>query len=801
MKRLFAPVASIAALVGVLAVLGQPTPLGDAYVCYRGAAVRGPFLPTFVPRPGALVGDRFAAATRLDVTKPLAVCNPAEVAGSVRVEPATRLEAFRARRTRTVPAQPKIAPGLVAVTNQLGTLVLDVKTPERVLRPASGLEGPNGAPALPPTQVHDYACYTATVARAPRGQAPFPKFAPVPLQVADDFGARTLTLMKPTRLCTPADVAGFDPDAPGRPGQLVCYQAKLTKLPGFSQPRFVKRILSTSSRFGADVLTLRAIDEVCLPTALEPDGEATPTATPPIATPATATPTGVPTDGATPGLTATPTASAGGTPSATASTTPSPTASATPGPTPSPTLSATSTPSPTPTATLSATATVTLTPTATRTATPTPSATATTTPPSTLATSTATPTATRTGTPTATSTQPTATPTPTVTRTFPPTVTPPATATATNGTPTLSPTGTLSPTPTATKTGSPTRTPSPTRTATPPPPLTASPTRTTTPTATRTATPTATRTPTPTITTTATPTRTATPTVTVTPTSTKTATPTATKTASPTKTVTPTPTKTATPTATTTGTPTKTATSTPTKTASPTKTATPTPTRTATLTVTVSPTPTLSATPTATFTPSPSPTVTPVGDPVALDVNPDSRTINQGTSTFGTCVAIYANGATKNYTQRVTWSSSDATIASVSNVDGERGKITGNGPGTATISAHDPVTGIDSNDSNQNAAITVLGPLQSIDLTPVTASNAVGEERFFTAKGHFAGGTEKNITQDVDYSSTDTAVAQPTNEAGKKSRVIAVGVGVATIRATDPATGVVSNDATMTVTP
>jgi len=193
--------------------------------------------------------------------------------------------------------------------------------------------------------------------------------------------------------------------------------------------------------------------------------------------------------------------------------------------------------------------------------------------------------------------------------------------------------------------------------------------------------------------------------------------------------------------------------------------------------------------------------VTPVGDPVALDVDPDGRTINQGTSTFGTCLAIYANGAIRNYTQRVEWASSDPAIASVSNETGQRGKITGNGPGTVVIRARDPLTGIDSNDSGRNGSVTVLGPLERIELAPASASNTVGEERFFTARGYFAGGTEKNITQDVDYASTDTAVALPTNEAGKKSRVLAVAPGVAAIRATDPATGIVSNDAVLTVQP
>mgnify|MGYP003694022047 CR=1 FL=1 len=86
----------------------------------------------------------------------------------------------------------------------------------------------------------------------------------------------------------------------------------------------------------------------------------------------------------------------------------------------------------------------------------------------------------------------------------------------------------------------------------------------------------------------------------------------------------------------------------------------------------------------------------------------------------------------------------------------------------------------------------MLGPLTSIDLTPVTASDTVGDERFFTAKGHFAGSPDKNITRDVDYESTNTAVAQATNEAWEEEPVVAVGVGVTTIRAKDPTTGIAS---------
>jgi hypothetical protein len=93
----------------------------------------------------------------------------------------------------------------------------------------------------------------------------------------------------------------------------------------------------------------------------------------------------------------------------------------------------------------------------------------------------------------------------------------------------------------------------------------------------------------------------------------------------------------------------------------------------------------------------------------------------------------------------------DTAVATIGNTQGERGKVTGVGPGTVVIRAHDPVSGVDSNDSGQNGGITVLGPLVSIELSPASATDNVGEERFFTAKGHFEGGTEKNLTQDLTY--------------------------------------------------
>jgi hypothetical protein len=229
--------------------------------------------------------------------------------------------------------------------------------------------------------------------------------------------------------------------------------------------------------------------------------------------------------------------------------------------------------------------------------------------------------------------------------------------------------------------------------------------------------------------------------------------------------------------------------------------ATPTPTRTTTPTPTKTASPTLSATPTPTVT-STAPTPTPVGTPIALHVSPASRTVIVGGTGNFTATAEYINSAMQNYTQLVTWSSSDTAVATISNTDGTRGRATGVAPGSVTIKATDPATGLTSTASNSDATFNVMGALQSITLAPSTATKNPGESQRFTATGHYAGGTTQNITQQVTYTSTTPAVATAPNDVGDRSRIDAVAAGTTTINATDTATGVTTGpgeNATLTV--
>ena len=221
--------------------------------------------------------------------------------------------------------------------------------------------------------------------------------------------------------------------------------------------------------------------------------------------------------------------------------------------------------------------------------------------------------------------------------------------------------------------------------------------------------------------------------------------------------------------------------------ATPTVTVTPTVTSTA---PTVTPTPTLTATPTVT----PTPTATPTPTLVSLDITPKTRQVTVGDVARYTVIGTFSDGSTQNLTQNVTYISSLPTVATAPNEQDDRSRIESASIGVTTISVTHVAAGVSSSGA-ENSVLTVVGPLECIVLSPATDERDVGESFFYTAIGHFQGGGTQNLTPNVDYTSSNEAVALALNTAGQKSRVDPVGPGTTTISATDPGTGVSSDDA------
>lgn len=240
-----------------------------------GACVKN----TFPKGVQATLGDQFTGFTgRLAaVKKPLRLCAPAAVNGTPRHDATTQLRALQIAVAKTA-TPPAVVPNL-AVTNTLGTIVLDIKAPDSTLvRARKALDAPAGA--LGANTVDDYQCYKAKLRTKRCAGAPtvacksdlacgfdgpcvtkFPKGLRV--SVVDDFtgGPKVFDVKKPTRLCTPAQ-NGLSPiQSPG--GQLMCYQVKPAA--GASKHAPVVGRLHTNGALGQERLDTVTEDEICIP--------------------------------------------------------------------------------------------------------------------------------------------------------------------------------------------------------------------------------------------------------------------------------------------------------------------------------------------------------------------------------------------------------------------------------------------------------------------------------------------------------------------------------------------------------
>jgi len=132
------------------------------------------------------------------------------------------------------------------VQDQFGSLVLDIRRPERILVPSAKQADPNDVVTpLDPPVVDHYQCYSV---RGDRRRVSG-------ISVEDQFGTGTTDVKKPIRLCLPVDKNGEGiVDGATR---LMCYAIK----PG---PRVNQRVL-IDNQFGPGSLDVRRARELCVP--------------------------------------------------------------------------------------------------------------------------------------------------------------------------------------------------------------------------------------------------------------------------------------------------------------------------------------------------------------------------------------------------------------------------------------------------------------------------------------------------------------------------------------------------------
>ncbi|MFH0899537.1 MAG: Ig-like domain-containing protein [Pseudomonadota bacterium] len=188
-----------------------------------------------------------------------------------------------------------------------------------------------------------------------------------------------------------------------------------------------------------------------------------------------------------------------------------------------------------------------------------------------------------------------------------------------------------------------------------------------------------------------------------------------------------------------------------------------------------------------------------VAAPVSLDriqVDPATASVPVGYTAAFKATGIYSDGSSLDLTTKVIWSSSEPTVASISNAAGSQGVATGNAKGTSTIRAVLGEVGIDAVEGTATLEVTAI-TLLSISVVPPAASVPVGFTRAFNAIGVFSDNTSRDITTEVTWSTGDPLVATISNSVGSKGVATGVKAGGTQVFATS---GGVSGSASLTVT-
>jgi uncharacterized protein YjdB len=166
--------------------------------------------------------------------------------------------------------------------------------------------------------------------------------------------------------------------------------------------------------------------------------------------------------------------------------------------------------------------------------------------------------------------------------------------------------------------------------------------------------------------------------------------------------------------------------------------------------------------------------------PTSLVVTPALATILVGQTQAFVATLVYSDNTTAIVTGSATWSSSDASVATVTigAGGGRAGGATGMGVGTSTITAsYDGLSG--------SATLTVTDPpLAFVQVTPTNPSIPVLASLQFVATAVFKDNTTRNVTAQATWSSSDTGVAVVTTAGANLGRATAVAEGASIISAT-----------------
>ncbi|GIU22325.1 Ig-like domain-containing protein [Shewanella schlegeliana] len=165
---------------------------------------------------------------------------------------------------------------------------------------------------------------------------------------------------------------------------------------------------------------------------------------------------------------------------------------------------------------------------------------------------------------------------------------------------------------------------------------------------------------------------------------------------------------------------------------------------------------------------------------VALEISPSNSVVAVSTHQVYQAFATYSDGATKDVTQEVSWSSSEPTVATVSANGVAQGVLAGEVQITASL----PPMQEGGTELTDSAALKVTdAALTALNIEPGQAQILVGMSQNFRALALFADGHQQDVTNEANWTSLDTDIATIKSEGDSIGLATGVAVGVTQVKA------------------
>lgn len=161
---------------------------------------------------------------------------------------------------------------------------------------------------------------------------------------------------------------------------------------------------------------------------------------------------------------------------------------------------------------------------------------------------------------------------------------------------------------------------------------------------------------------------------------------------------------------------------------------------------------------------------------VGIGVTPPAAVLARGTSQQLTATGIYSDGTTLDITTAVAWAASNDRAISISNLAGSQGWSAALAPGSSAITA--TLSG-----KTGTATLVVTDqPLVAIAVAGGSGAIAKGTTQQFVATGLYADGSAQDLSADVTWAASDSAVLFISNASG--SRGLGAGAAKGTVMVT-----------------